>query len=118
MSPLPQQGWHPIIRRPARSKEGPFGARVNVESLLTAKDAENFNPGQNLKTPTSEHLFVTQRPRFSALLPDDVELMRAFDKFEYLVCLSVMHNSRKGDGFTSWPPMGSFVWREAFNPKR
>jgi hypothetical protein len=110
--------WRPIIRRPVRGQEGPLVRLVNTESLLTARDAQNFNPGQNLKTPTSQHLFVVLRPRFSGLLPDDAEFQRAFDEFEYLICLIVMHHTRNGESFISWPPIGSFVWREAFNPNR
>jgi hypothetical protein len=110
--------WRPIIRRPFRGQEGPLAALVNAETLVNARDAQNFDPRQNLKTPTSQHLFVVLRPRFSELLPDDVEFQRAFDEFEYLVCLSVMHHTRKAERFMSWPPIGSFVWREPSNPNR
>ena len=110
--------WRPIIRRPLRGQQGPLAALVNAETLLETRDAQNFNPGQNLKTPTSGHLFIAMRPRLSELLPDDVDFQRAFDEFEYLICLSVMHHTREGERFPSWPPIGSFVWREPYNPNR
>jgi hypothetical protein len=104
-----------MVRRPFRGQEGPLVASVNALRLLNARDAQNFNPGQSFKTPTSEHLFAALRPRFSELLSDDVEFQRAFDEFEYLSCLSVMHRTRRGGSFVSFP-IGSFVWREEFNP--
>jgi hypothetical protein len=110
--------WRPVIRTGLRGKPGPLAASVNTGNVLSAKDAQFFNPGQSLKTPTSEHLFSALRQRFSELLPDDVEYQRAFDEFEYLVCLTFMHASRKNETFPSWPPIGSFVWRHALDAHR
>jgi len=107
--------WRPTVRKITTSLESPLAASVNAANLLPGREAQNFNPGQSLKTPTSEHLFATLRPRFSELLPDEVEFQNAFDEFEYLVCLSVMHNGSKGGSFASWPPIGSFVWRGALS---
>jgi hypothetical protein len=109
--------WRPIVRRPFGKPEGPLLASVNAVSLLSHRDAQYFNPGQSLKTPTSEHLFVALRPRFSELLPDELEFQQAFDEFEYLACLSVLHRTKRGGWFTI-VPIGSFTWREAFNPNR
>jgi hypothetical protein len=108
---------HPIVRRPFRGQEGPLVTVVNAASLLPKRDAQNFNAGQNLKTPTSEHLFAAVRPRLSELLPDDHDFQRAFDEFEYLACLTVMHRTATEAGVTS-VPIGSFAWRDVFNDNR
>ena len=110
--------WRPVLRNRLRGHTGPLAASVNTGNLLNAKDAQFFNPGQSLKTPTSEHLFSVLRQRFSELLPDDVEYQRAFDEFEYLICLTFMHVSGKNKKFLSWPPIGSFVWRYALDANR
>jgi hypothetical protein len=103
--------WRPIIRRVTTSLQSPLVTLVNAERLLPKASAQNFNPDQKLKTPTSDHLFTTLRPRFSELLPDDSEFQRIFDEFEYLICLSVMHNSSKDGSIRSYP-IGRFVWRD------
>jgi hypothetical protein len=111
--------WQPMIRNRLRGRPGPIAASVNTGNFLSGTDAQNFNPGQTLKTPTSEHLFSVLRERFSDLLPDDSEYQRAFDEFEYLICLEFIHRStRDGNSFSSWPPIGSFVWRHALEPNR
>lgn len=107
--------WRPMIRSLTTNLDNPLVTLVNAASFLPQADAQNFNPGQRFKTPTSEHLFATIRPHFSELLLGDLEFQLAFDEFEYLICLSVMHNSSKDGSSTVWPPLGSFVWRGALS---
>lgn len=111
--------WQPMVHNRLRGKLGPLAASVNTGNFLSGTDAQNFNPGQSFKTPTSEHLFGVLRPRFSDLLPEDSEYQRIFDEFEYLICLDFIYRSGNGSGsFSSWPPIGSFVWRHALEPNR
>jgi hypothetical protein len=104
--------WQPLIRRLTTNAPTPLAELINAERFLPQAEAQAFNPGEKLKTPTSQHLFVTLRPRFSQLLLDHEEFQRAFDEFEYFVCLSVMHRSRKDGKIRSFA-LGSFVWRGA-----
>lgn len=104
--------WQPVVRQSWRKQDMPLVTLVNGGSLLDGGVAQNFNPGQTLKTPTSIHLYDVIRPRFSELLPDDVEFQRTFDEFEYLIALSVLHRTRSD----LMPALVSFAWREPFNP--
>ncbi len=111
--------WRPVVRKRLQGQAGPLASFVNAANLLSARDAQLFNPSQTLKTPTSDHLYAVLRRRLSTFLPDDAEYQRAFDEFEYLVCLSFIHTGDKNETrFPSWPPIGSFVWRHALDTNR
>lgn len=110
--------WRPIIRESRRGQDQPLVIVVNAQSLISGRDAQNFNPGQTFKTPTSDHLFSVLRPRFVELLPDDLEFQRAFDEFEYLLALTVVHYFQRTGGAMAYAPYGCFVWRDALSSDR
>jgi hypothetical protein len=108
------------IRDNSYESEQPVAKLLHHHAVMEGQHQRWFFAGTH--TGLSDHLFAVLRNPLREYLPGEIEYERAFDWFEYLLCLvhcdlqitraELQHRKARNPDFILRAPVGRFAWRE------